>query len=286
MELTNFPAPESTTPEQALVPTIDFAADRLTVSARDLHGFMEVKTKYQDWFPRMCEYGFTEGMDFNFLKIEKVQQEGGRVVTRMIDDAALTIDMAKEICMLQRNERGKQARLYFLQLEKDWNSPEKVMARALKIADAKLKAEQEQNRALTVANVQLAETNAALEAQIEADAPRVMWAKVAEGSKDGMLIREFVKFLRPLGIVIGEKRMFADLREKGYLIKAEGRDRNKPTQKAMELGLFTVKERLVSTPDGESKLVTTPLLTEKGKQYFTKMYLARNTLTVNAAATV
>lgn len=149
-----------------------------------------------------------------------------------------------------------------------------------------LKTEREQKAALQAENAALTETNAALEAQIEADAPRVMWAKVAEGSKDGMLIREFVKFLRPLGIVIGEKRMFADLREKGYLIKAEGRDHNKPTQKAMELGLFTVKERLVSTPDGESKLVTTPLLTEKGKQYFTKMYLARNALTVNAAATV
>lgn len=157
MEQKNFPVLESVTPEQALVPTIDFAADRLTVSARDLHGFMGVKTAFKDWFPRMCEYGFTEGIDFcSFLS----ESTGGRPA----HDAALTIDMAKEICMLQRNERGKQARQYFIQLEKDWNSPEKVMARALKIADAKINALTESNRALT-------ETNAALTAEIAAFEP-------------------------------------------------------------------------------------------------------------------
>ena len=110
---------------------ITYNNDRPAVSARDLHGFLEVKTAYKDWFPRMCEYGFTEGEDFNPLKIERVQNEGERMVTRTVDDAVLTIDMAKELCMIQRNEKGKQARQYFLQIEKDWNSPEKVMARAL-----------------------------------------------------------------------------------------------------------------------------------------------------------
>lgn len=113
---------------------ITYNNDRPAVSARDLHDFLEVGARYNDWFPRMCEYGFTDGDDFNLLKIERVQNEGGRMVTRTVDDAVLTIDMAKELCMIQRNEKGKHARQYFLQIEKDWNSPEKVMARALQIA--------------------------------------------------------------------------------------------------------------------------------------------------------
>lgn len=79
----------------------------------------------------MVEYGFTDGVDFCSILSEST---GGRPAT----DHQITIDMAKELCMIQRNERGKQARQYFLQLERDWNSPEKVMARALKIADRKI----------------------------------------------------------------------------------------------------------------------------------------------------
>ena len=118
---------------------VDYTTDRPTVSARELHEFLKVSTEYRHWFPRMCEYGFTEGQDFNPVIFERVQNEGGRLVSRTVDDAQLTIDMAKEICMLQRNEKGKQARQYFLQLERDWNSPEKVMARALMVAQKKVR---------------------------------------------------------------------------------------------------------------------------------------------------
>ena len=124
---------------------VDFTGERPAVSAREVHEFLEVKTAYKDWFPRMCEYGFTEGEDFcSFLS----ESTGGRPA----QDAQLTIDMAKEICMLQRNEKGKQARQYFIKLEKDWNSPEKVMARALHIADEKIKLLSAQNSVLTVQN--------------------------------------------------------------------------------------------------------------------------------------
>lgn len=117
---------------------INYGNDQPTVSARELHEFLEVGTAYKDWFPRMCEYGFERGRDFNPLKNEQVRFEGNRTVKRTVDDAEITIDMAKELCMLQRNERGKLARQYFLQLERDWNSPEKVMARALQIAEKKI----------------------------------------------------------------------------------------------------------------------------------------------------
>lgn len=135
---------------------VTYSNDRPVVSARELHEFLEVGADYRHWFPRMCEYGFTAGVDFNPVKIDRVQMEGNRTVNREVDDASLTIDMAKEICMLQRTEKGKQARQYFIQLEKDWNSPEKVMARALDIAhkqlaelkgeNVKLLAENEQQR--------------------------------------------------------------------------------------------------------------------------------------------
>lgn len=99
---------------------------------------MEVATAYKDWFPRMCEYGFVEGQDFNPLIFEQVQTEGNREVKRQMADHLIKLDMAKEICMIQRTERGKQARQYFIQVEKDYNSPEKIMARALRIAEQEL----------------------------------------------------------------------------------------------------------------------------------------------------
>lgn len=101
------------------------------ISGRELHSFLEVKTAYKDWFPRMTEYGFTEGEDFCSNLSEST---GGRPSI----DHSLTIDMAKELCMIQRTERGKQARQYFLQVEKDWNSPQKIMARALALAEKEL----------------------------------------------------------------------------------------------------------------------------------------------------
>lgn len=126
--------------------------ERPTVSGRELHDFLEVGADYRHWFPRMCEYGFTEGEDFNSVKIDRVQNEGGRMVSRTIDDHQLTIPMAKELCMIQRNERGKQARQYFLAIEAQWNSPEAVMRRAVLIA-------QRQNDQLKAANRQLLAEN-------------------------------------------------------------------------------------------------------------------------------
>lgn len=131
---------------------VDYSGGKPAVSARELHEFLGVETEYRHWFPRMCEYGFTQGEDFNPFKNDRVQLEGTRTVMRTVDDAAITIDMAKEICMLQRNEKGKIARQYFLQLERDWNSPEKVMARALQIADQKIRSLEATNSKLTVEN--------------------------------------------------------------------------------------------------------------------------------------
>lgn len=231
---------------------ITYNNDRPAVSARDLHDFLEVKTAYKDWFPRMCEYGFTEGEDFNPLKIERVQNEGERMVTRTVDDAVLTIDMAKELCMIQRNEKGKQARQYFLQIEKDWNSPEKVMARALQIAGDKLKR---------------------LESKVEADAPKVLFADAVSASKTSILVGELAKLLKQNGVDIGQHRLFRWMRENGYLIRRNGTDFNMPTQKSMDLGLFTVKETAITHSDGTVTVSKTTKVTGKGQQYFIQKFL-------------
>ena len=145
---------------KSLIPVSYDNPERPTVSGRELHEFLEVGADYRHWFPRMCEYGFTEGEDFNSVKIDRVQNEGGRMVSRTVDDHQLTIPMAKELCMIQRNERGKQARQYFLAVEAQWNSPEAVMRRAVLIA-------QKQNDQLKATNRQLLAENIDLKPDAE-----------------------------------------------------------------------------------------------------------------------
>lgn len=100
-------------------------SERPTVSGRELHEALGIKTAYKDWFPRMCEYGFNEGVDFNPLIFEQVRFEGNREVTRAVTDHQITIAMAKELCMLQRSEIGRRFRQYFISIEEAWNTPEK-----------------------------------------------------------------------------------------------------------------------------------------------------------------
>lgn len=120
--------------------------DRPTVSGRELHKALGVDTRYNDWFKRMCEYGFSEGKDFySFLS---KTSEGGRPST----DHAITIPMAKELCMLQRTEKGKEMRRYFIAVEEQWNSPDAIMARALQLSNAKMKQLQIEVSTLTVEN--------------------------------------------------------------------------------------------------------------------------------------
>ena len=227
---------------------VTYDNDRPAVSARDLHDFLEVGARYNDWFPRMCEYGFTEGEDYYSFLSNRVDGLSGKPR----QDAVLTIDMAKEICMIQRNEKGKQARQYFLQIEKDWNSPEKVMARALQIAETKLKT---------------------LETKVAADAPKVLFADAVSASHTSILVGELAKLLKQNGVEIGPHRLFAWLRENGYLIRRKGSDFNMPTQRSMELGLFTVKETAITRSDGAVTVSKTPKVTGKGQQYFIQKFL-------------
>lgn len=227
-----------------LIP-INFDSERPTVSARELHSFLEVGTAFKDWFPRMCEYGFLEGQDFcSFLS----ESSGGRPA----HDAQLTIDMAKELAMIQRNEKGRQARQYFIQIEKDWNSPEKVMARALEFAHKEIHS---------------------LTARIEHDKPKVLFADSVASSKASILVGEMAKILKQNGVDIGEKRFFRWLRENGYLVSRFGTDYNMPTQRSMELKIFEIKETAITHASGTVTVNKTPKVTGKGQRYFVNKFL-------------
>ncbi|WP_110928388.1 phage antirepressor KilAC domain-containing protein [Bacillus massiliglaciei] len=220
----------------------------IIVSGRELHKFLEVKTEYRKWFGRMTEYGFNEKIDF--LRVtQKCPTPGGM---QEIVDHHIKLDMAKEISMIQRTEKGKQARQYFLQLEKLWNSPEMVMKRALQFADQKV--------------IELKE-------KIALDKPKVLFAEAVEVSQSSILIGELSKLLKQNGIEIGQNRLFEWLREKGYLIKKKGEMFNLPSQKSMDLGLFEIKKRIVSNPDGSSRTTRTPKVTGKGQIYFINKFL-------------
>lgn len=126
---------------------VDYSRTEPTVSGRELHEFLEVETRYNDWFRRMCGYGFSEGVDFYSI-LSKTSELGGRPST----EHQLSIPMAKELCMIQRTERGKQARQYFIAIEKAWNTPEMIMSRALKMADVTIQQLRAENSKLIVAN--------------------------------------------------------------------------------------------------------------------------------------
>ena len=225
---------------------VDFSGERPAVSARELHEFLEVGTHFKDWFPRMCEYGFAEGEDYTLLIFEHPQNH------QPTKDFAISIDMAKEICMIQRNEKGKLARQYFLQLEKAWNSPEKVMARALQIADRKIKM---------------------LEAEKETNRPKVLFADSVAASNTSILVGELAKLLKQNGVDTGQNRLFDWMRNNGYLIRREGTDYNMPTQRSMELGLFEIKETSITHSDGHITVNKTPQVTGKGQQFFISTFL-------------
>ena len=246
---------------ETLIP-INYDAEQPTVSARDLHESLNIKTKFNDWFSRMCEYGFQNGIDFNLLKIEQVQIEGVRKVKRDITDYQISVDMAKQICMIQRTPEGKQIRQYFLDLEKAWNTPEQVFARALKMADKTIESLKSDNAALLADNRRMK--------------PKEVFADAVATSKTSILVGELAKILKQNGADIGQNKLFAWMREKGYLIKRKGSDYNMPTQKSMEMGLFEIKETSITKPDGSTHISKTTKVTGKGQIYFTNKFAVKD----------
>lgn len=231
---------------------IDYAAEHPTVSARELHDGLEIETPFKKWIDRMCEYGFEANKDFWTNLSEST---GGRPAT----DYQITVDMAKQICMLQRTEKGRQYRQYFLDLEKAWNTPEQIMARALRVANReidKLKAD----------NQKMIEDTARMK-------PKEIFADAVSTSETSILIGDLAKLICQNGHQIGQKRLFDWMRQNGYLIKS-GSSRNMPTQRSMEQKLFEVKESSIANPDGSVRVTRTTKVTGKGQIYFINRFAA------------
>lgn len=232
---------------------VDFETQ--TVSARELHEGLEIGTDFRKWFPRMTEYGFAENSDWKRV-YQKCPTLGG---DQNMVDYLISVDMAKQICMLQRSEKGRQYRQYFLDLEKAWNTPEQIFARALKLADKEIE--------------KLRSNNSELLEDIQRMKPKEIFADAVAASHTSILIGDLAKLLKQNNVDIGQKRLFAWLRDNGYLIKRNGSDWNMPTQRSMELGLFEVKESTVNNPDGSIRVNKTTKVTGKGQQYFINKFL-------------
>ena len=239
---------------------VNYDNERPTVLGRDLHEALEIQTPYDKWFPRMCEYGFVEGRDFSTFLSEST---GGRPAL----NHQLAIDMAKEICMIQRSEIGKKCREYFLEIERQWNTPEAIMSRALKLANARLEA-------ITQHNQQLQNVVESQAKEIGEMKPKALFAEAVETSKQSILIGDLAKILKQNGINIGQNRLFQALRNNGYLMSCKTESYNMPTQKSMNLGLFEIKERTIFNPDGSIRITKTPKVTGKGQVFFTNGFIS------------
>lgn len=231
------------------------ANDNPTVLGRDLHDVLKIKTAYKDWFPRMCEYGFEEGQDFcSFLS----ESTGGRPAT----DHQLTIDMAKQICMIQRSEEGRRYREYFLEIEKKWNSPEAVMARALQMANRQIDALKNDNAALI-------EENEKKEQRLALAAPKVQVYDTLAAIDKTFTLSDTCK---EINCGMGSHTFVKQLVTDGFLYRT-GNGRNKgelrPIQKWVDAGLFIIRE-------GYDSMTLHPFVqvrvTFKGREYLFKKY--------------
>ena len=220
------------------------------ISGRVLHSFLEVATPYDKWFPRMVEYGFTDGLDFSTFLSEST---GGRPAT----DHAIRLDMAKEIAMIQRTEKGKQARQYFIQIEKDYNSPEKIMARALQIAEKELSKLRLENK---VQEQQIAELK-----------PKASYYDLVLQCKDLLSMTEIAK-----DYGMSAKGMNKLLHDLGVQYKQSGIWFL--YSKYQSNGYTQTKTQNYSKPDGSQGVTTHTYWTQKGRLFLYELLKANEIL--------
>lgn len=238
-----------------LIP-INYDGEQPMISARDLHKALGIKERFSAWFARYSDC-FEKEVDFTGVGKPTSVNNGAEI---MLSDYSITTDMAKHISMMTKTEKGKEMRQYFIDLEKAWNTPEQVFARALKMADQ------------TIAK--LKDTNKSLAEKIEADRPKTIFADAVSASHTSILIGDLAKLICQNGYQIGQKRLFQWMRDNGYLM-VSGSSRNMPKQKYVEQGLFEIKESNVQNPDGSVRITRTTKVSGKGQLYFVNKFLGQ-----------
>lgn len=228
---------------------IEVKNDQQLVSARELHKGLNLKKKFSAWSDQNFK-DFDKNIDYTW-EPKSYHVQIGNGATRLEDDYFLTIDMAKQLCLMSRTEKGKQYRKYLIEIERKWNDPQEIVKRGYAIL-------QNENTRLKLENARMA--------------PKALFADAVAASKTDILIGQLAKMLRQNGYEIGQNRLFKWLREHHYLC-AKGSRYNQPTQRAMDLGLFRIKERTINNPDGSTRITVTTLVTGKGQQYFVNRFL-------------
>lgn len=230
---------------------VEVKADTQVVSARELHKGLKIKTRFNEWVSQ--NFKEFEGEQDYMSAVTTADMPNGGV--KHINDYILTIDMAKQLCLMSRTELGKKYRKYFLELERKWNDPQEVVKRGYAIL-------QNENARLKLENQQMQ--------------PKALFADSVAASHTTILIGELAKILRGNGINIGANRLFQWMRDKGYLISRKGTDYNMPTQRSMNLGLFKIKESTITHSNGSVSISKTTKVTGKGQQYFINKFMKMN----------
>ena len=222
------------------------------VSARELHEFLESGREFAHWIKQRIEqYGFVETQDYtSFDKIVK-RETGGS----LRKEYALTIDMAKELCMIENNEQGKKARVYFIQMEKLARQHQISLPTRKELAQMVIDAENKVE---------------ALSAHIKETSPLVRYAEAVQKADDTILLRQLAKYICNTGkIKVGQNRLFEWMRNNGYLQR-----NNEPYQKYVDMGLFGYHETHVEN-SGHSFTKRTTTVTGKGRVYFVDKYFEK-----------
>lgn len=223
------------------------------VSARELHKVLGVSKRFSAWWQTQIGYGFIENEDYVGCTYRyTANQYGGE---QEVQDYAMKLDMAKELAMVSKTDKGKEVRKYFIQVEKDFNSPEKIMARALLIANKQI---------------------STLQAKIEEQKPLVEFAETVANTKDYIDMNEMAKVCNDEnlfinGKTIGRNKLYDWLRDKGYIMK----NSTLPYQKHVDSGLFKVVEVVKNTAYG-SKTNTKTLISGKGQIKIVEMIREEN----------